>query len=190
MVKNILALTCHWRFDAISMGYPGVVERGAITAEPHNLGKGWIGYDFQAAFRRPVKIINDAAMQALGVYTGGTMLFLGLGTGLGTTLIVDGTIVALELGHLPYRNGGNYEDCVGEHARKRQGNKVWRRQVAQVVRDLRRALLPETVVLGGGNVSHLNRLPAQTLRGRNADAFAGGFRLWDRKRIAAAGRRR
>jgi predicted NBD/HSP70 family sugar kinase len=182
MVKKVLKITKGWRYEVVSIGYPGVVRRGAIAAEPHNLGPGWVGFDFRAAFRRPVRLINDAAMQALGAYAGGSMLFLGLGTGLGTTLIIDNVIAAMELSHLPYRNGQNYEDYVGERARKRRGNKAWRREVGRVLEDLRQALLPEYVVLGGGNVAHLGPLPAHTRRGSNADAFAGGLRLWERKR--------
>ena len=184
MVKKVLKITKGWRFHAVSIGYPGVVRGGIIAVEPHNLGPGWVGFDFQAAFGRPVKLINDAAMQALGAYRGGSMLFLGLGTGLGTTLIVDGVIVPMELGHLPYRHGHSYEDHVGERARKRHGNKQWRRNVEQVLEDLRQALLPDYIVLGGGNVAHLKALPPQTRRGGNADAFTGGFRLWQRARAA------
>ncbi len=179
MVKKVLKITEHWRFSAVSIGYPGVVCRGAVAAEPRHLGAGWVGFDFEAAFALPVRLINDAAMQALGAYTGGTMLFLGLGTGLGTTLIVDGAIAPMELGHLPYRNGRNFEEYVGQRARKQNGNKRWREDVEQVLMDLRQALLPEYVVLGGGNVSHMRRLPSRTRRGRNADAFTGGFRLWE-----------
>ena len=186
MVQQVLELTAIWRFDAVSIGYPGVVRHGVIAVEPHNLGRGWVGFDFEAAFKRPVRVVNDAAMQALGAYRGRRMLFLGLGTGLGSTLIVEGVVAAMELGHLPYRNGRDFEHHVGEHARKRRGNKHWRREVAQVVKDLRDALLPDYVVLGGGNVNHLRRLPPQTRRGGNADAFAGGFRLWKAGRAAAA----
>jgi polyphosphate glucokinase len=182
MVRKVLKITSGLRFQAVSIGYPGVVRRGVITAEPQNLGAGWIGFDFRAAFRRPVRLVNDAAMQALGAYRGGRMLFLGLGTGLGTALIVDGVVVPMELGHLPYRRGRNYEDHVGERARKRIGAKRWRRNVAQILEDLRHAFLPDYVVLGGGNASHVKRLPAQTRRGGNADAFTGGLRLWQRGR--------
>ena len=189
MVKKVLKLSKGWRYQAVSIGYPGVVHRGVITAEPHNLGTGWIGFDFEAAFGCPVRIINDATMQALGAYSGGNMLFLGLGTGLGTTLIVDGVIVPMELGHLHYRHGRNFEDHVSDHARKHYGNKHWRRNVEQVLKDLRRALLPDYVVLGGGNVVHLKRLPPQTRRGGNADAFTGGNRLWQRKAGAASTKR-
>ena len=179
MVRKVLKITENWRFGAVSIGYPGVVRRGAVAAEPHNLGTGWVGFDFQAAFGRPVQLINDAAMQALGAYTGGTMLFLGLGTGLGTTLIVDGAIAAMELSHLPYRHGRNFEEYVGERARKRHGNKRWRQDVEQVLMDLRQAMLPEYVVLGGGNVARMHKLPPRTRRGRNAHAFKGAFRLWE-----------
>ena len=189
MVKKVLEITKGWHFHAVSIGYPGVVHRGVITVEPRNLGPGWVGYDFQAAFGRPVKLINDAAMQALGAYGGGSMLFLGLGTGLGTALMVDGVIAPMELSHLPYRHGRSYENHVGERARKRRGNKQWRRDVEQVVKDLRGALLPDYVVIGGGNVSHLKRLPPKTRRGGNADALAGGFRLWQSGWAAASASR-
>jgi polyphosphate glucokinase len=186
MVRKVLKATKGWRFDAVSVGYPGVVRRGAIVAEPHNLGPGWIGFDFRAAFGCPVRLVNDAAMQAMGAYSGGSMLFLGLGTGLGSALIVDGALIPMELGHLPYRRGHNYEEYVSEHARKRRGNKHWRRNVEQVLEDLRQALLPDYVVLGGGNVLHLKRLPPQTRRGGNIDAFTGGLRLWQRNVAAVA----
>jgi polyphosphate glucokinase len=179
MAKNVLKVTKGWRFDAISIGYPGVVSRGTIVREPHNLGPGWIGFDFHAAFSRPVRVINDAAMQALGGYDGGKMLFLGLGTGLGSALIVDGAIAAMELGHLHCGKGQTYEDHVGERARKRLGNRKWRRQVHDVVEGFRMALLPDVVVLGGGNVAHLKQLPPQTRTGENANAILGGFRLWN-----------
>jgi predicted NBD/HSP70 family sugar kinase len=181
MVAKVLRITKGWRFDAVSIGYPGVVRHGKIAVEPHNLGRGWVGFDFQAALARPVKVINDAAMQALGGYQGGAMLFLGLGTGLGSALIVDGVIVALELGHLPHPRGHTYEHHVGEEARKRVGNKQWRKDVEDVVEQFRQALLPDDIVLGGGNALHLKHLPPQTRRGENANAFLGGFRLWDRQ---------
>ena len=179
MVSQILEVTAGWRFDAVSLGYPGAVQRGAIEREPVNLALGWVGFDFQAAFQRPVKIINDAAMQALGGYTGGTMLFLGLGTGLGSTLIIDGVIAAMELGHLPCGGGRSYEDIVGDHGRKRLGNKKWRDRVNDVVENFRKALLPEYIVLGGGNARRLKKLPPDTNRGDNACAFTGGFRMWE-----------
>lgn len=183
MVKKILATTKGWRFDAVSIGYPGVVRGGKIAREPHNLGSGWVGFDFHAAFACPVRIINDAAMQALGGYQGGKMLFLGLGTGLGSALIVDGVITPAELGHLRYGRRRTYEDHVGEKARERLGNKRWRSKVRDVVKGFRRALLPDYIVLGGGNVAHMKRLPLQTRRGDNADAILGGFRLWDEARV-------
>ena len=182
MVKRVLEITRGWRFDVVSMGYPGVVRRGAPAREPHNLGRGWLGFDFQAAFGRPVRIINDAAMQALGGYRGGKMLFLGLGTGLGSALIVDGAIEAMELGHLRYSKKRNYEDYLGQHGRKRLGNKKWRAMVNAVVHGFRKALLPDYILLGGGNVVHLKRLPPQTRRGDNSNAFVGGFRLWQQSR--------
>lgn len=185
MMAKVLAITKGWRYAAVSIGYPGVVRGGRIAVEPHNLGAGWVGFDFQSAFRRPVKIINDAAMQALGGYTSGTMLFLGLGTGLGSALIVDGAIAAMELGHLPYDDGRTYEEHVGEKARKHLGNKKWRREVNEVMEHFRKALLPDRIVLGGGNVHHLKQLPPQTVRGSNSHAFAGGFRLWNLKRRPA-----
>ena len=166
-------------YDAVSMGYPGVVRRGKIVREPYNLASGWVDFDFRVAFGCPVRIINDAAMQALGAYKGGKMLFLGLGTGLGSALIVDGTIVAMEAGHLHYAHRRTYEDCVGERGRERLGNKKWRSKVHHVVEGFRKALLPDYIVLGGGNAARLKRLPPQTRRGGNADAIRGGFRLWD-----------
>ena len=179
MVRNVLKITKGWRFDAVSIGYPGVVRRGKIVREPRNLGSGWVGFNLQEALGRPVKTINDAAMQALGGYEGGKMLFLGLGTGLGSALIVGGVIAAMELGHLRYAEGRTYEDYLGEQGRQRLGNKKWRGMLEEVVEGLRMALLPDYIVLGGGNVANLKRLPPHTRRGDNAYAFAGGFRLWD-----------
>lgn len=187
MVQKVLKITKDWHFDAVSIGYPGVVRYGKIVREPHNLGSGWIGFDFQVAFGRPVKAINDAAMQALGGYEGGKMLFLGLGTGLGSALIVNGAIAAMELGHLHYAEGRNYEDYLGKQGRKRLGKKKWRGKVMDAVEGFRKALLPDYIVLGGGNAAKLKRLPPQTRRGDNADAFLGGFRLWERQNRNAAG---
>lgn len=180
MVRKVRKITTQWRFDVVSIGYPGIVRRGAVVREPNHLGPGWVGFDFEAAFARPVRTLNDAAMQALGAYQGGTMLFLGLGTGLGSALIVDGVIAAMELGHLRCAPGRTYEDDLGEHGRRRLGNHRWRRRVEDVVEGFRNALLPDYIVLGGGNVAHLKRLPPQARRGDNADAFLGGFRLWER----------
>jgi predicted NBD/HSP70 family sugar kinase len=179
MVRLIREHTQDWNCEAVSIGYPGVVTRGRITVNPHNLGKGWKGFDFRKAFGVPVKVINDAAMQALGSYRGGTMLFLGLGTGLGTTLIVDHTIVPMELAHLHLPGEDDtFEKRVGEEARTRVGNAKWRRHVGDLVDALRKALLPDDVVIGGGNVRYLKRMPPRTRRGNNRDAFKGGVRLW------------
>jgi polyphosphate glucokinase len=180
MVETALEITRDWRFEAVSIGYPGVVRRGAIAREPHNLGRGWVGFDFRAAFARPVRIINDAAMQALGAYAGGKMLFVGLGTGLGSALIVEGAIEAMELGHLRYSKKHVYEDHLGARGLKRHGEKKWRALVAQAIEGFRDALLPDYIVLGGGNADKL-KLPPDTRRGDNGDAFTGGFRLWKGK---------
>ncbi len=177
MVAKVKQLTIDWNYDVVAIGYPGPLLHQRVAAEPHNLGKGWTGFDFGAAFRRPVKLINDAAMQALGGYRGGRMLFLGFGTGLGSALIVDGIVEPMELGHLPYKKSC-YEDYVGARARKRMGNKRWARHVIDVIERLRAALEPDEVLVGGGNASHIDALPADCRRGGNADAFAGGLRLW------------
>lgn len=177
MVDAVRALASGWDYDAVAIGYPGPVRRGAPSGEPPNLGRGWVGFDYARALGKPVKIVNDAAMQALGSYDKGTMLFLGLGTGLGTTLVVDGVVVPMELGHLPYRHS-SFEDHVGEHALQRDGKKKWRRRVFDVVVLLGAALLPDEIVLGGGNVRVLKELPPRCRAGSNDNAFAGGFRLW------------
>lgn len=177
MVVKVKQLTADWNYDVVAIGYPGPLLHQRVAAEPHNLGKGWMGFDFGAAFARPVKLINDAAMQALGGYRGGRMLFLGFGTGLGSALIVDGIVEPMELGHLPYRKG-TYEDYVGARARERIGNKKWSRHVVDVIARLCAALEPDEVLVGGGNASHIDELPQGCRRGDNADAFAGGFRLW------------
>lgn len=178
MVRKVLKITKEWRFDAVSIGYPGVVRRGRIAREPHNLGPGWVGFDFQAAFGCPAKAINDAAMQALGGYAGGKMLFLGLGTGMGSALIVDGAIAAMELGHLCCSEGSTYEDYLGEQGRRQLGNRRWRNRVRAVIASFRQAFLPDYILLGGGNAARMKRLPPHTRHGDNADAFLGGFRLW------------
>jgi polyphosphate glucokinase len=180
MVAGVKKLASDWKYDVISIGYPGAVVRNRIVAEPHNLGRGWLGFKFHAAFKRPVKIVNDAAMQALGGYKRGKMLFLGLGTGLGTALIVDGIIEPMELGHLPYRKA-TYEDYVGLRGLLKYGKKKWRKNVADVVERLVAALEPDEVVLGGGNVKKLKKLPPHCRAGDNANAFIGGFRLWAEK---------
>jgi polyphosphate glucokinase len=178
MVAAVKNLAGDWKYDAVSIGYPGLVLRNRPVAEPHNLGRGWVGFDFEAAFKRPVKVVNDAAMQALGSYQRGRMLFLGLGTGLGSTFIVDGVVEPMELGHLPYKKK-TYEDYVGLRGLEKRGKKRWRRDVAEVVEQLTTALEPDDVVLGGGNVKKLKTLPPKCRTGDNANAFLGGFRLWE-----------
>jgi polyphosphate glucokinase len=179
MVAGVKKLAADWKYDAVSIGYPGPVLHNRPVAEPHNLAKGWVGFDFEAAFKHPVKLINDAAMQALGSYKGGKLLFLGLGTGLGSTLIVDGIVEPMEIAHLPYRKG-TYEDYVGERGLEKRGEKKWERHVGKVVALLKAALLPDDVVLGGGNVAKLKKLPPGCRAGDNAKAFTGGFRLWEK----------
>jgi ROK family len=178
MLRELKRLAPRLSYDAVSIGYPGVVFRDRIAAEPHNLGKGWVGYDFARALGKPVRIVNDAAMQAIGSYAGGRMLFLGLGTGLGVTLIIDGIIEPTELGHVSYRKGLSYEDYLGERGRRLRGNRKWRQSVHEVVEQLRRAFEVEYVVLGGGNAARLKRLPAGARLGDNRNAFIGGLRLW------------
>lgn len=178
IVVDIKKLAGDWTYDVVSIGYPGVVLHGRPLSEPHNLGAGWVGFDFQTAFGRPVKIINDAAMQALGSYTSAKMLFLGFGTGLGSAMIVDGIVEPMELGHLPYKHG-TYEDYVGQRGLERHGLKHWRRHVADVVARLIAALEPDDTVLGGGNAKNLDELPPHCRLGDNANAFLGGFRLWE-----------
>ena len=178
MVRQVKALTKDWSYDVISIGYPGVVVRDRVVKEPRNLGRGWKGFDFAKAFGRPTKVVNDALMQALGGYEGGRMLFLGLGTGMGTAMIADGVMLPMELAHLPYQNGKTFEEIVGAAGRKRLGRASWRLHVADVVARLTAALEPDYVVLGGGNVGKLEKLPPKARRGNNADAFEGGFRLW------------
>ena len=177
MAEGVKSLASGWRYDAVAIGYPGVVIRDQPATEPHNLAPGWVAFDYAEAFGCPVKIINDAAMQALGSYRSGKMLFLGLGTGLGTTLIVDGIVVPMELAHLPYRKA-SFEDYVGERAFERDGKKKWHRRVFDVVERLRAAFIPDDVVIGGGNLRLLDKLPDGCRAGDNANAFAGGFRLW------------
>lgn len=178
MVERVLAATDGWRFDAVSVGYPGPVVRGRIAREPHNLGSGWTRFDFEGAFGRPVRLINDAAMQAIGSYRGKRMLFLGLGTGLGTTLIRDHVVIPLEIAHLPYLDDETYEDVVGDAGLKRIGVRRWRRHVARIVELMMNAVVADYTVLGGGNVRLLPELPPHTRRGANANAFRGGVRLW------------
>src|SRR5271168_2260502 len=178
MVEHVHKLTGDWNYDAVSIGYPGVVLHGKIIAEPHNLGPGWVGFDFRKAFGRPPRILNDAAMQAVGSYEGGRMLFLGLGTGLGSAMIVDGVVAPMELAHLHYKNGRTYEQYVGERGLKRLGGKKWRRTVNEVVEQLSTVLEADYVVIGGGNARKLKRLPKNARLGSNDFAFLGGFRAW------------
>jgi polyphosphate glucokinase len=185
MVDGVKKVARGWKYDVVSIGYPGVVLHGCPIAEPHNLGKGWVHFDYQAGFGRPFKIINDAAMQALGSYRGGKMLFLGLGTGLGSTLIADGIVEPMELGHLPYKKG-TYEEYVGQRGLEKWGKTKWRRYVADVVARLTAALEPDDVVLGGGNVRKLKELPPGCRVGDNSNAFVGGFRLWEEGTGASA----
>jgi polyphosphate glucokinase len=181
VVSGVRKLVADWKYNAISIGYPGPVLRNRPVSEPWNLGRGWAGFDFEAAFKCPVKVVNDAVMQALGSYKGGKMLFLGLGTGLGSTMIVDGIIEPMELGHLPYKKA-TFEDYVGIRGLKKYGRKKWRRLITDVVKRLVAALEPDDVVLGGGNVKNLKELPSGCRAGDNNNAFVGGFRLWDKAR--------
>jgi polyphosphate glucokinase len=178
MVSRVKELAQGWAYDVVSVGFPGPVLHDRPVAEPHNLGSGWLGFDFASAFGLPVRVINDAAMQALGSYRGGKMLFLGLGTGLGSAMIVNGLVEPMELGHLPYKKGV-YENYVGNLGLERFGKKDWRKLVKDVVEHLVAALEPEDVVIGGGNLIHMNKLPKGCRAGNNANAFAGGFRMWD-----------
>jgi polyphosphate glucokinase len=186
MVSAVRAATVGWKYDAVSIGYPGAVVHGRPIIEPRHLGSGWLGFDFTKAFGRPVKIVNDAAMQALGSYHGGRMLFLGLGTGLGSALIVDNVLELMELAHLPYKKGRSYEDYVGLAGLERLGKKNWRRQVKEVVQQLQSAVQADYVVLGGGNAKLLKKLPRGTRLGDNANAFQGGYRLWAKPYSASA----
>ena len=178
MVAGVKKLAGTWKYDAVSLGYPGLVLKGCVALEPHNLGPGWVGFDFEAAFGRPVKLINDAAMQALGSYKGGTLLFLGLGTGLGSALVVEGVVVPMELGHLSYRKA-TFEDYVGVRGLERLGRKKWQEQLEVGVARMIAAFHPDDVVLGGGNARKLKELPEGCRAGDNANAFLGGFRMWE-----------
>jgi predicted NBD/HSP70 family sugar kinase len=179
MVAAVKEATRDWTYDVVSIGYPGPVVHGKIALEPKNLGRGWVGFNFAKAFGKPVRLINDAAMQALGSYKGGRMLFLGLGTGLGSTLILDGVIEPMELAHAPFRKNRTFEDYVGQRGLDKRGVKRWTRHVFDVVSLLKTVLVADYVVLGGGNTRLLDTLPKDVYRGANANAFTGGFRLWD-----------
>jgi polyphosphate glucokinase len=184
MVEGVRKLAGNWKYDAVAIGYPGPVVHDRPMAEPHNLAPGWVDFDYAKAFGKPVRIINDAELQALGSYNGGKLLFLGLGTGLGTTLVIDGAVEAMELAHLPYRKA-TYEDYVGLRALEKFGKKKWRKHVADVVARLTAAFDPDDVVLGGGNAKKLADLPPRCRLGENANAFLGGFRLWEGTATAA-----
>jgi len=177
MVSRVKRLTADWEYDVVSIGFPGTTLQNRPIAEPWNLGRGWVGFNFEAAFNRPVKVINDAAMQALGSYKKGKMLFLGLGTGLGSALIVEGIVEPMELGHLPYGKT-TFEDYVGARGLEKHGKKKWRRYVADVVQRLMAAIEPDEVVLGGGNARKLKEIPQGCRIVENSNAFLGGFRLW------------
>lgn len=179
MVDRVLEITSDWRYDVVSIGYPGPVRGGQPSQDPHNLAPGWVGFDFEAAFDRSVRIINDAAMQALGSYHGGRMLFLGFGTGLGAALIVEGAIQPLELAHLPWRDGRTYEDLTGDAALRSDGRETWLERVGEVLDLFRQAFQVDYIVVGGGNARHLKDLPPGIERGENDNAFRGGFLLWE-----------
>ncbi len=178
MVQEVKKITADWKYQVISIGYPGLVRDGRIVRDPKNLASGWVGFNFARAFGRPVQIVNDAAMQAIGSYRGGRMLFLGLGTGLGSALIVEGVLEPMELAHLPYRKDKTFEDYVGQRGIDRMGKKKWRKHVFVVVAALKAALEPEYVVLGGGNIKNLKQFPPGAHPGKNENAFEGGFRMW------------
>jgi polyphosphate glucokinase len=178
MVDGVRELTPDWDYDVVSVGVPAPVREGSVAREPVNLGEGWVGFDFEQAFGKPTKVVNDAVMQALGDYQGGTMLFLGLGTGLGSALVVDGKAVPLELAHLPFRKA-TFEDYVGERGREQLGKKKWHHAVAETVEQLAAATVADYVVLGGGNAKRVEEVPPNARLGANQNAFVGGFRLWD-----------
>jgi polyphosphate glucokinase len=180
MVAGVKSATAGWKYDAVSIGYPGAVVHGRPIVEPSHLESGWIGFDFKKAFGHPVKIVNDAAMQALGSYQGGRMLFLGLGTGLGSAMIVDQVLEPMELAHLPYQKGRTFEDYAGLAGLERLGKKKWRHHVNKIVQLLQKAVQADYVVLGGGNARLLKKLPLGTSLGENSNAFKGGYRLWSK----------
>ncbi|MDP9065652.1 MAG: ROK family protein [Pseudomonadota bacterium] len=191
MVDRVHEIAGEWNFDVVTIGYPGIVVHGKIVTDPHNLGPGWVGFDFRKAFGRPTRLINDAAMQAIGSYAGGRMLFLGLGTGLGAAMIVDNVVEAMELAHMLYKKGRTYEECIGEQGRRSAGAKKWRDTVEDIVDQLSAALEADYVVLGGGNARRLEKMPKGARLGDNDLAFLGGFRLWRNgggRRVAARSR--
>ncbi|MEZ0315116.1 MAG: ROK family protein [Myxococcota bacterium] len=179
MITAIAEHTAGWKFDRVTLGYPGPVANDRPLLEPHNLGGGWARFDYAKAFKRPVRMINDAAMQALGAYRGGRMLFLGLGTGLGSALVLDGVVQPMELAHLSWRKGKTFEEHLGEAALLTEGKKAWRKTVTRAIEDLSAAFLVEYIVIGGGNAKRLKDVPDNVFIGSNADAFVGAFRVWD-----------
>jgi predicted NBD/HSP70 family sugar kinase len=178
MVSEVLEFTKDWEYDVISIGYPGVIKKGKIMTEPKNLGHGWTTFDFEKAFGKPVKILNDAAMQALGSYEGGVLLFLGLGTGMGSAIVAEGSVVPMEMAHLSYRKG-TFEDYVGLRGLERMGQEKWQKHVEAVIERYQAAFLPDDIVIGGGNSKLLSALPPGCRLGNNHLAFDGGFRMWD-----------
>ena len=180
MLRAVRDATAAWEYDRVSIGVPGPVQNGRLARNPWNLGPGWRGFDFRKALGKPVRVTNDAAMQALGGYDGGKMLFLGLGTGLGSAMICDGVILPLELAHLPYRHGETYEEYIGHIGYERLGKSDWRRHVLAIVDLFVAALIVDYVVLGGGNARQMKRVPSYVRLGSNANAFRGGYRLWDK----------
>jgi polyphosphate glucokinase len=182
-VREVLAeaAAARWQFERVSLGFPGPVRKDRPRREPWNLGKGWVGFNFERAFGRPVRVINDAAMQALGSYEGGKMLFLGLGTGLGSAMICEGAVLALELAHLPYRHGKSYEDFVGAAGKERLGKHRWRKHVLDIIDRFTAAFVVDYIVLGGGNAKEMKAVPRNVRIGDNANAFRGGFRLWEER---------
>ncbi|ULQ55952.1 ROK family protein [Flavihumibacter rivuli] len=180
MVEEVKQLTKDWEYDAVSIGYPGVVKHNRVVVEPHNLGPGWTDFDFEEAFGCPVKLINDAAMQALGSYKAGVMLFLGLGTGLGAAMVIDGVVLPTEIAHMPYRKG-TFEDYLGERGLKKLGQKKWEKHLHACVEILRHGFHPDDIVLGGGNSKIVSSLPEGCRLGSNKFAFEGGFRLWNQQ---------
>lgn len=179
MVREVKKNTSDWGYDVVSIGYPGLVVDGLPLVEPRNLARGWVGFDYEEAFGCPVRILNDAAMQALGSYDGGRMLFLGLGTGLGAAMVLDGKVEPMELAHLQHKKGKTFEDYLGRRGLERLGKKKWAAAVADIVTDLKKAAAADYVVLGGGNVKKLKAIPPGAREGANANAFVGGFRMWD-----------
>jgi len=186
MVQQVLAATKNWSYDAVSIGYPGPVEHDHPLAEPHNLAPGWIDFPYQKSFGKPLRFINDAAMQALGGYKGGRMLFIGLGTGMGSAVVFDGTVVPLELAHLPYKKGRTYEEYVGEEGLGRRGKKRWRKSVLDIINRLQAALVCDYILLGGGNAKLMKKLPNHVILGSNSNAIKGGLKLWEKPMTKSA----